>query len=409
MKEKEKKLSKKMFSPVKIDASLQEKIERPSLTFWQDARRRLFKNKGAIIGMIILGIIIIMAFVGPMMNNYRYDQQIEPLKKHNKLPPRIPRLEDIGIFDGTVVKTVNENRLNQYSEDAYEVIKEIQKTTELEVPEISLSRYEEGAYEVVDEITNESGIKIFKIAIKQTEYRVREYSYIHHGIEDEYYWFGTDELARDIWTRVWKGTQISLYIGLLAAILDMLIGVTYGSIAGYYGGKIDIYMMRLIEIIQGIPALVIIILFILIMEPGILPISLAIAITGWMSMARVVRSQFLKLKSQEFVLAAKTLGTPNVTLIKKHLIPNIVGQVIVMITFSIPGAIFYEAFLAFVGLGIPAPNASLGVLINESVGFLRSYPSMLFIPTAVLSLLMLSINIFANGLRDALDPRMRNN
>jgi oligopeptide transport system permease protein len=145
------------------------------------------------------------------------------------------------------------------------------------------------------------------------------------------------------------------------------------------------------------------------MDPGIIPISIAIAITGWIGMARVVRSQFLKLKEQEFILAARTLGTPNHQLISRHLVPNIIGQVIIMITFSIPGAIFYEAFLAFIGLGIPAPAASLGVLVSEARGFLRFIPSMLFIPALVISVLVLSINLFANGLRDALDPRMRNN
>ena len=212
-----------------------------------------------------------------------------------------------------------------------------------------------------------------------------------------------------MWVRLWIGTQISRFIGLLSALIDMLIGVTYGSIAGYYGGKVDMYLMRILEILNGFPTLVVIILLLLVMKPGILPISFAIALTGWMSMARVVRSQFLKLKSQEFILAAQTLGTPSRLIMWKHLIPNVMSQVIIMITFSVPSAIFYEAFLAFIGLGIPAPRASLGVLINEGLGFLRTIPSMLMLPTFVLSVLMLSINIFADGLRDALDPKMRNN
>jgi oligopeptide transport system permease protein len=406
-----KELSQDLFLPVEVDPSLQNKIQRPSITFWKDAFRRLIRNKGAVIGFIILLIVIVMSMVGPYMNPYEFDKQINPIKQHNKLPPRIPGLEHLGIFDGTVTKDVTANRLNdEYKENEYVILNEYEKIDVLRIPELSLSRYEEGSYEIINEEIDldNPDYKTYTIEFKQTMYRIKEFTYIQKGVEENYFWFGTDDLARDIWTRVWMGTRISLLIGLLAAIIDMLIGVTYGSIAGYYGGKTDMLMMRILEIINGIPGLVIIILLILVMRPGILPIALAIAITGWMGMARVVRSQFLRLKSQEFVLAAKTLGTPSVTLIKKHMFPNVIGQVIIMITFSIPGAIFYEAFLAFIGLGIPAPNASLGVLINEGVQFLRSYPSMLFIPTAVLCLLMLSINIFANGLRDALDPKMRN-
>lgn len=365
-----------LFERVPVDSSLHEKINRPSLTFWQDARRRLFKNRAAISGMLILLALLIMAAVGPIMNEYRFDQQLEPLRDHAKLPPRIPVLENLGIMDGTLIKEVGDRSLAKYNEDEYEII----ESFILEDPDLGdIQRY-----------------------------KIKEFTYVQQNVEDQYFWFGTDDLSRDIWTRVWMGTRVSLYIGLLAAFIDMIVGVTYGSIAGFYGGNVDLIMMRITEVIAGIPYLVVIILFLLIMDSGILPISIAIAITGWIGMARVVRSQFLKLKSQEFVLAARTLGTPGHQLIRRHLLPNVLGQVIVMITFSIPGAIFYEAFLAFIGLGIPAPNASLGVLVSEGRAFLRFIPSMLFIPSLVISTLVLSINLFANGLRDALDPRMRN-
>jgi oligopeptide transport system permease protein len=364
-----------LFERVPLDLSMQEKIERPSLTFWADARRRLFKNRGAVAGMVILAILVLMAFIGPMMNEYTYSQQIQPLKENAKLPPRIPGIEKLGIFDGTLVKEIGKDRLDAMPTDQYKIIEEV--------------------------ITVEEGVE-------STRYKIKEYTYIKQGASDRYFWFGTDELARDIWTRTWKGTQVSLYIGMLSALLDMVIGLTYGAISGFYGGKVDIFMMRFIEVLSGIPSLVVIVLFLLVMEPGIFPMSLAIAITSWEGMARVVRGQFLKLKNQEFVLAARTLGTSNTQLITRHLLPNVIGQVIVMITFTIPGAIFYEAFLAFIGLGIPAPNASLGVLVSESRSFLRFIPSMMLIPATVISVLMLSINLFANGLRDALDPRMRN-
>lgn len=372
-----KSVPKERFEPVALDLSSQEAIARPSLTFWQDARVRLFKNKGAIAAMIMLVFVLFMAAFGPMMNEYSYDQQIQPLKSHAKLPPRVPGLEKLGIFDGTKVIEMGANRLDLYKEGEMEILKEYQ-------------------------VTDESGTLV-------TRYSVKEFSYKKNNVEDEYFWFGTDDLARDMWTRIWKGTRVSLYVGILAALIDFLIGVTYGAISGFYGGRVDMFMMRFTEIIGGIPWLVIVVMFILVFGSGLFPMSMAIAISGWIGMARVVRAQFLKLRDQEFVMAATTLGTSNSELITRHLLPNVIGQIIVMITFSIPGAIFTEAFLSFIGLGIPAPNASLGSVVNDSRAFLRFQPSMVFIPSTVLSILMLSINIFANGLRDALDPRMRNN
>ena len=224
----------------------------------------------------------------------------------------------------------------------------------------------------------------------------------------ENYLFGTDALGRDIWTRTWTGARVSLFIAVLAAVFDLLIGVTYGGISAYYGGKVDIVMQRIIEIITGIPSLVVVTLFIMVFNPGILSISLAMAVSGWTGMARVVRSHVLRLKNQEFVLASKTLGSSDIRLIIKHLFPNIVGPVVVMIMFSLPSAIFYEAFLSFIGLGLQPPQASLGVLINEGFKALQNYPYMMFIPSTVVCLLIFSLNLLADGLRDAVDPKMRN-
>lgn len=366
------------FERVQIDPDNIDKFTRESINFWKDAWIRLKSNKGAILSLIILFVIVLMSIFAPMLSQYTHEQQIQPLKAHSKLPPRIPYIEKLGIFDGTRITELGEKRLAlQYKEGQYEILEE---------------------YTIKDQYGNDS--KRFKI---------KEFSYIKNKIEDEYFLFGTDDLARDIWTRIWRGTRVSLYVGLLAAFIDFFIGVTYGAIAGYYGGKTDTIMMRIIEIIAGIPWLVIVLVFILILGNGLVPMSLAIAISGWTGMARVVRSQFIKLREQEFVLAARTLGASNSTLIIKHILPNVIGQIIIMITFSIPAAIFTEAFLAFIGLGIPVPDASLGSIVNDARTFLQFYPSMVFIPATVLSILMLSINIFANGLRDALDPKMRNN
>lgn len=220
-------------------------------------------------------------------------------------------------------------------------------------------------------------------------------------------WLGTDEFGRDLWSRVWKGTQISLFIALVAALLDLIIGVAYGGISSFYGGRVDNFMQRIIEVLMGIPNLVVIILFIIILEPGITSIILAMIITGWIGMARVVRGQILQLKGQEFILAARNLGTSNTKLIWKHLIPNVMGPIIVTLMFTIPTAIFFEAFLSFIGLGLQPPLASLGILIEDGYKSMRFFPYKLIFPAIIISLIMISFNVLADGLRDALDPKMR--
>ena len=232
-------------------------------------------------------------------------------------------------------------------------------------------------------------------------------SYEQRGLDDVYYVFGTDTLGRDIWTRTWEGTRISLYIALIAVAIDMLIGMSYGLISGYYGGAVDSAMQRFIEILSGIPNLVIVTLFIVVLKPGLVTITLALMITGWIGMSRVARAQMLKLKEQEFILASRTLGAKNFQIIFKDILPNIFGQIIIMSMFSIPNAIFTEAFLAFIGLGIPQPMASLGSLISEGFKSMTIYPYMIAAPVIVLALLMLSFNLLADGLRDALDPKMK--
>jgi oligopeptide transport system permease protein len=224
---------------------------------------------------------------------------------------------------------------------------------------------------------------------------------------DAYYWFGTDNLGRDQFARVWKGTQVSLFIAFMAALIDMAIGVAYGAISGYLGGRVDSVMQRIIEVIVGIPNLILVVLMILVLKPGILPIIIALTITGWTSMARVVRAQVLKFKGQEFVLAAKTLGASNSSIIFKHMIPNMFGVIIINTMFSIPNAIFFEAFLSFIGLGLQEPHASLGTLVNAGFKSMIAFPYQMIIPSIMIALIMVCFNLVADGLRDALDPKMR--
>jgi oligopeptide transport system permease protein len=219
--------------------------------------------------------------------------------------------------------------------------------------------------------------------------------------------FGTDELGRDLFVRVWIGARISLSIGLTGALIELVIGVIYGGISGFKGGMVDNLMMRVVDVLYVIPEVVMMILLIMVMGPGLLTVIIAISSLHWLPMARIVRGQILQIKEQEFVLAAKTLGAGPSRLIGKHLIPNVIGPIIVRLTFSIPGAIFFEAFLSFIGMGVPQPLASWGTLAATGQQRIIAQPHMLLFPAAAISLAMLSFNMLGDGLRDALDPRLR--
>jgi oligopeptide transport system permease protein len=323
-----------MFVFAKLDNDINEEISRPHITFWHEAWRRLRKNKGAVIGLIAITLMIIMALLGPLLNTHSYKEQ--NLARSN-LPPFVTGLAWLGL------NGEDANGINQYEK---------------------------------------------------------------RGIT-EHFWFGTDEFGRDLWTRVWKGTQISLFIACVAALLDLIIGILYGSISAFYGGRTDNIMQRIIEILMGIPNLIIIILFILILEPGITSIILAMIITGWVGMARVVRGQIMQLKGQEFILASRALGASDRNLIWQHLIPNSLGPIIVTLMFTIPTAIFFEAFLSFIGLGLQPPLASLGVIIEDGYKSMSIFAYKMVFPAIVISLVIIGFNLLADGLRDALDPKMR--
>jgi len=317
-------------------------------SYWKDVLGRLKNNKGAIIGLICIILISFMAIVGVGLNGHSYDSQVIA---HQNLAPRIPVIENIGIFDGS--ETMNTSQ---------------------------------GAVEVNKYVSND-GSKT--------------------GLEDVYYWFGTDVLGRDIFTRTWIGTRISLYIALIAVVIDIIFGLSYGLISGYFGGAVDNIMQRFAEVLNGIPSLVIVTLLIIVMKPGLTTITFSLMITGWIGMNRIARAQMLKLKEQEFVLASRTLGAKSFFIIFKEILPNILGPIITNTMFSIPNAIFTEAFLAFIGLGVPAPMASLGSLISDAFKSFTTHPYMIVAPVLILAILMLSFNMLADGIRDAFDPKMK--
>ncbi len=288
----------------------EEAIKRPSVTYWQDAWRRLKKNRLAMAGLVIICLLVIMSIIGPHLLPYTYYEQ---------------NLE-------------NGKNLAPSSE----------------------------------------------------------------------HWFGTDDLGRDVFVRTWHGARISLIIGITAGLIDLIIGVIYGGIAGYRGGRVDEIMMRIVDVLWGLPYLLVVIMLLVVLKPGLWTIIIALTVTGWLNMARVVRGQVMQLKEQEFVLCARTLGASTKRILFKHLIPNAIGPILVMLSFTIPNAIFAEAFLSFLGLGVQAPVASLGTMIESSlIVVLSDEWWRLAFPAGVISLTLLSFNVFGDGLRDALDPKMR--
>ena len=247
---------------------------------------------------------------------------------------------------------------------------------------------------------------VFQPMTSKYAYDEQDWMCINQGPSAEH-WFGTDELGRDIFVRCWEGARVSLMIAFVVAVLNGTIGILYGGIAGYFGGLADNLMMRFCELIASIPQMLWVVLLILVMRPGVFPIILAIAATGWIGMARLFRGQVFALKESEFVMASRTMGAGSMHIIWRHLLPNAMSPIIISMANVIPGAIFSEAFLSYIGLGVPLPTASWGVLASDGAGKLLNFPYQLLFPSMLICITMLCFNLMGDGLRDALDPRMR--
>ncbi|HET8629255.1 MAG TPA: ABC transporter permease [Thermomicrobiales bacterium] len=236
----------------------------------------------------------------------------------------------------------------------------------------------------------------------------QNYNALYHRPElSRAYLFGADQLGRSILSRVIWGARVSMLVGLLSQVIVVAIGVPVGAISGHFGGKTDLIIMRIVDVMYAFPQLLFVILLMSWWGRGLFNIFLAIGLTGWVTLARLVRAQFLTLRERDYVIAARAIGADDTRVIVKHMLPNAMTPIIVAVTFGIPAAIFTEAFLSFIGVGIGPPNTSWGVLLGENQQYLRTYPWMLLPPAAAISITLLSFTFLGDGLRDALDPSMK--
>lgn len=250
-------------------------------------------------------------------------------------------------------------------------------------------------------------LAIFVPMFSPFTYRQQNYAAINVS-PNATYWFGTDELGRDIFVRSWEGARVSLSIAFIVVFLNTFVGIIYGGISGYFGGRVDNLMMRIVEIISSVPSMLWMIIMSLIMQQGVTSLIIALCATGWCGMARLFRGQVLQLREMEYVQVSRTLGANSMWIIFKHLFPNALSPIITNVAFAIPGAIFAEASLSYIGLGLPMPMASWGILSSEGAAKILLYPYQLLWPSLLICITMLSFNVIGDGLRDALDPKLRN-
>lgn len=360
------------FELLQLDRELKDaRFETQPIGFFKDAAIRLCHNGAALAALVLILLVIFMAAFGPGMNKYGYnDQYID----YVNMPPKIPFLAQFGIADGS--RVLQNRRLDNVNDP------------------------EKMPQDAILEIFNEREVR----GVTMVDVKVDYYLYTGCG---ETFWFGTDYLGRDLWTRLWRGTRISLFIAIISVLTNVVIGVVYGSVAGYYGGKVDMVMMRICEIIQSFPRVVIATLFIMVFGTGLFSIIMSLLISGWISTARMIRSQFYRFKDREYVLAARTMGISDRSIIFRYILPNSLGPIITSTMIAVPSAIFTESFLAYIGLGLQAPEPSIGVLLSEGQKVLLNYPFQSLYPGIVISVLMICFNLFGNGLRDAMDPTLR--
>ena len=405
--------------------------DRKSVSYWKDAWRRLRKNTVAMVALGIIILLTIFAFVGPMIVPYTYKQQIRGSEalglSHYSLEDKQAIHAYIEEHTGTGVLSPDE-AVEQARAEAEASGKKLSRVEEARIrAQASVNADNTQAEE--ETITESQAAKELGLKKKPFGYSDKELERKAAGEKVFPHIFGTDDQGRDIMVRVMVGTRVSITVGICAALLVLVIGALYGSISGYCGGVVDTVMQRIVEIIYSIPEMLIILLLsatlkpaleqfqnsgngifqklVTILEPNLISMFIAFGLLYWVTMSRIIRGQILQLKQQEYVTAARALGAKGGRIIRRHLLPNCIGQIVTTTFLQIPSAIFLESFLSFVGVGVSAPLTSLGSMCSEALSGLNTYPYRLFIPAVILSLMILSLNLFGDGLRDALDPRLK--
>ncbi len=366
-----------------------EKIWGRSRTFAGDVWFRFRRKPTAIFGLVLILAMVLFAFLGPFFTPYRYSEQNLDLVN---IPPRM-RVFSSG--DSPLLTITESLRIVTVNQDGTlgRQLRAVREEEKMKMIIFDLDGTEVGLF---------YGVRPYLCADPETHV-----IYDQKTVWNRSFLFGTDSLGRDVLTRLMYGTRVSLMVAFIAVTVNLVIGILYGGISGYAGGMVDAVMMRIVDIISTIPLTLYVILIMVLMGSGLASIITALGTTYWVEMARVVRGQVLSLKSQDFVLAARTIGSSGKTILLEHLIPNAMGSILVTVTMLIPSAIFMEAFLGYLGIGLQSPLASLGTMCNDATENLRTCPYQLFIPALMIVLIMFGFNFIGDGLRDALDPKLK--
>ena len=401
-------------------ASRQEKDDfiqdRQSVSYWKDAWRRLKKNAVAMVALGVIVFLFLFAFVGPLLIPYGYDE----FNKGAEIAARTQ--SDVVDVDEMIAqaKAEAEKKGEKFTKKDEAVIRAKAKVA---AKPADSSSEDQSVDE--DSVRKELGIKkhIFGYSQAELERKANGENVFPHV-------FGTDMYGRDILVRVMYGARVSMSVGVFAAILVLVIGALYGAISGYCGGKVDAVMQRIVELIYAVPEMLVVLLiatalkpiltdyvnsagtsplksFVNVLGPNLISMFIAFGLLYWVTMSRIIRGQVLQLKQQEYVTAARALGASGGRIIRRHLLPNCIGQIVVTTCLQIPSAIFLESFLSYLGVGVSAPLPSLGSMATDALSGMYTYTYRLIVPSVILSIMILAFNLFGDGLRDALDPKLK--
>ena len=383
-----------VWAPLPRESADMERIWRKSRSFAGDVWFRFRKKPTSVLGLVVIALLLLFSLIGPFFTPYNYAKQQLSLAN-------IPPLFSVSKGASGSFFYITPN-LKVIEVDARgQLVRQLSKVKDDSTTKRISFDYSDN-YLVNDLVFLDYSTKPMSM-LDASGKPMPDGGQLWNRT----YVLGTDHLGRDILTRLMYGTRISLMVAFVAALVNMIIGTIYGGISGYFGGRTDAIMMRIVDVISTIPLTLYVILIKVMLTNGLVSIIIALSSVYWVDMARVVRGQVLGLKQQEFIMAAKTIGTGTKDILMSHLIPNAMGPILVTVTMLIPSAIFMEAFMSFIGIGIAPPMASLGTMCNDATEALRTNPYQLLLPALVICLIMFAFNFVGDGLRDALDPKLK--